>query len=858
MRARLRLSASLVALAMAAASTPAIAVDEGFIIDVPRGVPASNGAAPAPLASQPEGALPAPVARKEAAPLKVTRLDDAGERPDESALRYYVALNQTNRANVEIQRLARLYQGWVPPVDLFDMDMSSRDEDVLWDLFSADRLTELRLAIDNRRRDDPAWQPSRDLTTKLRRKELRLRIVAFWKDGRWQDLVDYIKNDGYDDDTDVDLLWTVAEAYAKTKQTANAVGVYRSILTASQDPQARLATIQKAMALLRMADVEALIAMSRTKPDGTSEFQPIMVDIVRQRISAFLHDERTAPIPTNELALFQDFARAAEEPDQPGLVAWYYYKTKAYRDALEWFKVALERGGDAMIAHGLAHSLRSLDMRRETEEVAFAWREPLVNNLILFIDILERDLTMENPPFIEPERLARYARVTMDVASGEGAQGLGWYAYNSCQYPVALEWFQRAMAWFPKEATAYGYAMTLKKMKRQKEFVEVVNRWDGLFPQLVDIIFPDGLYHPPTACDIQAAMQLAPAQQATRGAYGQQLTVPGATPGMQGGYGVPQSPMAAYGQPAQAMPMPQYQQPQALKIDPKEFPLAVDPENPLRYVAAISGVRAGAAPPPFYPPAMLHEPWRGPRSLVANRVTGVGAMPYERYGFALLPGWSGQAAASNPTHKLQVAPAGTLWAMEADEKDRPRGAGRPPAGAPSASPNFSSSQNSASSQNLPTSVPLATAEATTPGMRVVGAPVVTPQAQFSQAAPAASYMIVQPPAQTTAAAAPANAAPATGAPAYVETAAYAPSPSRPVLPQTADPAVLALRAQQFFNDKAYADAIDALDQRAALGAAEITDLRMIRGWSLLHLKRAEEARQVFAGLGRSLVAGRSR
>jgi hypothetical protein len=43
-----------------------------------------------------------------------------------------------------------------------------------------------------------------------------------------------------------------------------------------------------------------------------------------------------------------------------------------------------------------------------------------VNNLILFIDILERDLTLEFPPY-RARRLARYA-VTMDVASGEGAQ----------------------------------------------------------------------------------------------------------------------------------------------------------------------------------------------------------------------------------------------------------------------------------------------------------------------------------------------------------------------------------------------------------------------------------------------------
>lgn len=800
---------------------------ESFIIDVPARAPASAPAIALPAPARPIGlARPShgPIRQQEQPTLKVTPLDGNGERPDESALRYYVTLNQTTRANVEIQRLARLYPGWVPPVDLFDMDMSSRDEDMFWDLFAADKIPELHAAMDARRREDPGWQPSRDLATKLRRKELRFRIESFWKEGRWQDLVDFIKGDGIESNTDVDLLWTVAEAYGRTKQAANAASTYRTILESSEDPPARLATIQKAMATLRMADVEPLIALGRTRADGTSEFQPIMVDIVRSRISAYLHDERPAPVPPAELAVFHEYARKAEDPNQPGLMAWYYYKIKAYRDALEWFKLALERGGDAMIAHGLAHSLRALSMWRETEEVAYAWREPLVNNLILFIDVLERDLTLENPPFIEPERLGRYARVTMDVASGEGAQALGWYAYNSCQYPVALEWFQRAMAWFPKEATAYGYALTLKKLKRQKEFLDVVNRWDGLFPKVVEIIFPDGLYHPPTPCDIQAAMQLAPTQQQVQG-VGQSYVVPGATPNMAAGYDprlLPQG-MVRPGAPAIAPPQA-YGALRPPKIDPKEFPIAVDPENPLRYAAVASGPRPGAPAPPIFPPPILREPFRLPRPLVANRVPGVGAMPYERYGFALLPGWTGQTAASNPTHTAQIAPAGTLWSSELDEKDRPRTAGLagtlPPAQAPTSVP-----------VSVPTSVPAA----------MPAAPAASPRAPESIIAAA-------PMPQTPAVAAPASAAPPLGVPSASDARAWNAASARPVLPATTDVAALAQRAQQFFNEKHYADAIEALDQRAPL-APETTDLRMLRGWSLLHLKRAEEARRVFADIG---------
>ncbi len=644
-----------------------------------------------------------------------------------------------DRVNTEIERLVRLYPGWTPPLDLFNGEPPGNpDEDVYWELFAADKIDELRAAMDARKKEEPGWQPSRDLGNKMRRKELRMRIMAFWKEGRLQELVDYVKADGYNaDDADVEMLWTIAEAFAKTKQTTEAVSVYLSILKSGADQPARLATVQKAMANLRMNEVEKLIAAGRVDANGRSEFSPIMVDVVRARISAYLHDERIEKIPGNELAVFQEYAKASTDPNQPGLVAWYYYKVKSYRDALEWFKVSLERGGDAMIAHGLAHSLRELDMRRETEEVAFAWREPLVNNLILFVDILERDLTLEFPPYVEPDRLARYAKVTMDVASGEGAQALAWYAYNSCQYEVAEQWFQRAVAWFPKEATVYGYALTLKKLKRDKQYWDLMNRYDGLFGKVLEILFPDGYYHPPTPCDEMANAKLRPLQQ-TVGNY----VVPGSYPAApQAGAPIQPGLTAAqaagyspYGQP----PVYAYrQQQEAPKIDRKLFPAAVDPENPLRYAAA--AMAPSRTPAQFAQAAaqaaMQREPFRGPYPLVAGRVPGVGTMPYERYGFALLPGWNGVNKPTSPTYAAQIAPAGTLWATELPEKDRPRTAMQAGSGGGSGGMNtgaaFAQGVNGAPPESAPTSVPLSPTSvgdqsALSPAgaaVRVVGAPI---------------------------------------------------------------------------------------------------------------------------------------
>ena len=386
-----------------------------FLIDSP---PAARQAE---AERAPQQTTPSPVARR-APQLSIKPIDAEEGGPDDTALRFYAAQNQPRRVAIELERLRRLYPNWTPPDNLgAATSQSGEDEQALWDLFGADKLDELRAAIAQRQRDEPEWRPSKDLLEKTARKELRLRLMGLWDRGDLAEMIESVRRDGFGAErADIDLQWTVAEAYARMKQTEEAVGIYQSILRASDDPSHRIATIQKAMATLRISEVEQLIASARVDGAGRSEFASLALDITRARISAYLHEERTEPIPAAEFAAFQTYARNEQDPNQAGLVAWYYFKMKANREALDWFKLALDRGGDAMVAHGLANVLRDLGMMREAEQVAFAWREPLINNALLFIDTLETQLTQTPPPFVEPERLMRYAQVTIDIASGDG------------------------------------------------------------------------------------------------------------------------------------------------------------------------------------------------------------------------------------------------------------------------------------------------------------------------------------------------------------------------------------------------------------------------------------------------------
>ena len=593
----------------------------------------------------------------------LARAQSPTPRIDETALRYYASLGQKARVAAETMRLSRLDPHWHAPDDLASTRPGHPDESALWALYKQDRLDDIAKAVALRQSVEPAWTPSDDLTAKIKTRQLRARILNLAKTEDWHAIVQSFKQSGIAwAKDDAEALWIIAEAYARENDCGEAYVVYRSILADHTDPAERRATIEHAIALIPMSYAEKLIAMGRK--DAADEFQPIEIDITRARISAFLHDEPANDVSPDALQRFQDFVREAADPNEPGLVAWYDFKRRDYKPALDWFKLAIGHGGDAMIAHGLAHTLLKLDMKREAEEVSYAWREPLVNNAILFIDILETDFTKEQPPFIEAERVARYAKVTMATESGEGAQALGWYAYNTCQYPLALQWFQRASAWLPKEATTYGYALSLQRLRKAREFREVVNRWDGLFPKTVALAFDDGMRRPPPPCEANSAMPSAPPRDPTAAEAGPDWTgrtmedtlkpqprlepAPKAT-----GFArarVP-SPEAAAGVTASAQTL----------VKKTEFPAAVSPENPLRF----SFLKTNAAEDQMGRVAGhgLLMP------LVARRVPGVGAMPYESFGFTLRPGWDGTAEPSAPTSAERPAPVGSLWALEQSLRD---------------------------------------------------------------------------------------------------------------------------------------------------------------------------------------------
>jgi cellulose synthase operon protein C len=170
---------------------------------------------------------------------------------DESALRYFASQGDTRRVNAEIARLRALYPNWTPPSDLSQLSGSPGAPppdpliERLWNLYREDRIAEVRAAIAERQATDAAWKPPEELVTALETVEARRRLTNASDTGQWRTVLSVATEaPGLLTCMNVDVLWRVAEAFARTDQPNRTRDVYTYILTNCANPAERLATLQ--------------------------------------------------------------------------------------------------------------------------------------------------------------------------------------------------------------------------------------------------------------------------------------------------------------------------------------------------------------------------------------------------------------------------------------------------------------------------------------------------------------------------------------------------------------------------------------------------------------------------------------
>ncbi|WP_201859170.1 tetratricopeptide repeat protein [Microvirga soli] len=419
-----------------------------------------------------------------------------GSQPqvDESALRYFASQGDTRRVNAEIARLRALYPNWNPPSDLSQLSAGAAAPppdpiiERLWNLYREDRIAEVRAAIAERQASDANWKPPEELVTALETVEARRRLVNASDSGQWQTVLSVAtESPGLLTCTNVDVLWRVAEAFARTDQPTRTRDVYTYLLMNCANPAERLATLQKALTLLPEQQVTDLLQFERKTGETPDDFGSIRDELARRRVERASLDSKTTA-SAEDLAAVERLIRNTNEAGPVLILGWYNYHHGNPARALELFKTALDRNGAAKAAEGYAMSLRALERLNDAEAFAYEWRERAPENMKIYLDIATALLSQDPAPRLDSQVVARIVPVVTTQRFSDGAQALGWYSYNTQQIRTARDWFRTALGWKPEsEPSAYGLALSTQRLNERAAFNAVVAQWRGRSERIADL-----------------------------------------------------------------------------------------------------------------------------------------------------------------------------------------------------------------------------------------------------------------------------------------------------------------------------------------------------------------------------------
>jgi len=400
---------------------------------------------------------------------------------DESALRYFASRGDKARLQAEIARLQALYPNWVPPADPLAVPQGGDKQlEQMWQLYSEGRYAELRKAIADRQASESGWQPPPDLLDRLDVAESRARLVNASDLKQYATVVQIGANTpSLLTCSDIDVLWRVAEAFARTNRAPRAEAAYVYILNNCTNPQERLATVQKASALLPYATMQNLLALERPDGNGGREFDSIRSDLARRFVAAG-NDDPDLAVASDYLAIVQRLAETDGLASDNLLLGWYQLRRENFADAEKWFRRAREKEDTANASQGLALALIAEKKPQEAEDVMYKWRGASKDATATYLAATANLMAMQPPADLSEEVLSRIAAETIAQKYVPTAQQFGWFARTLNQPQTAARWFETALRWKPDdEPSAYGLAVTRLQLRDRAGVTEIQRLWAG-------------------------------------------------------------------------------------------------------------------------------------------------------------------------------------------------------------------------------------------------------------------------------------------------------------------------------------------------------------------------------------------
>ncbi|KQS75543.1 hypothetical protein ASG25_19425 [Rhizobium sp. Leaf384] len=429
-------------------------------------------------AKSPEGAPATAAAPAAATPAKPS--------VDEGALRYFARQGDTVRLQAEIARLRTLYPDWEPPADPLAAPPNADTQlEAMWALYAETRYADVRKAIADRQAREPGWQPPENLLAMLALGEARQRLLNASNLQQYPIVVDVAAEmPQLLVCSEIDILWRLAEAFAKTDRAQRAVDAYTYILSSCTESADRLATVQKAASLLPRPLVEQLLTQEKTDPTGKGEFEPVKDDLARQFVASAGEDPKLV-VPPTYLSRLEHAAETGGKASDALLLGWYYLRRNATEQAETWFRKARTAEDSATASQGLALTLVARKTPGEAEAVLYPWRDTSDDTRATYLAAAANLLALDPPVVIEADVLQRIAQEAMRARSADVAQQFGWYARAFEQPQLALQWFSTSLTWAPEtEPSAYGLAITANQLGMARDVARIQRQWAGRSPRI--------------------------------------------------------------------------------------------------------------------------------------------------------------------------------------------------------------------------------------------------------------------------------------------------------------------------------------------------------------------------------------
>lgn len=434
-------------------------------------------------------AVPSEVAALNTMPTHASSKSINGAQPDIEALRYYALRGEQHRVKAEIARLKQLYPTWTQPQNIFAPE--DDNEKQLWDLYGKGDLNGLRAEISRLEREVGGFKPSRDLLSKIEEKEARLGIKSAIVDKKWQDAIDQANaNPSLLLGDDLEVIWFLAEAYARSERHEEAFEAYLAALRASTKDDERKATVQKAAVLLSTERALALLEASPELRANETLASKATDGIVRGALARMAQNGEAAPdLLKPYIDGFTVRARMGRDATDSILLAWVHFGRSQWAQADEWFNRAIEVKATPKAVEGAIMTAMRLGRWDRAARLAGKWLHEADEIGALFISIHARELLKAKPAPMAAPFLSAYAAKTGQLKSGEGAEALGWYAYNIRQDAAARAWFHKAMEWEQTETAAFGLTLTAARQKDRNGWNIMQANYASLYPRVAGVKF---------------------------------------------------------------------------------------------------------------------------------------------------------------------------------------------------------------------------------------------------------------------------------------------------------------------------------------------------------------------------------